>query len=59
MARPIEPTPALRGEDAEKLLATLSTGASEAEMQRREEEARRYVRALESGQGLQIRVRTK
>lgn len=59
MARPIEPTPALRGEDADKLLASLGTGASDAEMRRREAEARRYVQALESEQGLQIRVRTK
>ena len=59
MARPIEPTPALRGEDAAKLLASLDSGASEAEMRRREEAARRYVQTLESDQGLPIRVSTK
>lgn len=35
MARPIEPTLPLEGEDAARLLAELSTGASSAEMSRR------------------------
>jgi len=59
MARPIEPTPSLRGEDAARLLASLDSGASDAEMSRREETARRYVSALESEQGLPIRVSTR
>jgi hypothetical protein len=36
----------LYGEDAERLLAELDTGADEAEMRRREAVAREYVQAL-------------
>jgi hypothetical protein len=36
----------LCGEEAERLLAELDTGADEAEMQRREARAREYVQAL-------------
>ncbi len=37
MARPIEPTPPLEGEDAERLLADLERGCSEEERKRRQE----------------------
>lgn len=35
MSRPIERTPVVEGEDAERLLASLETGASEEEMAKR------------------------
>ncbi len=50
MARPIEPTPALQGSDAQRLLASLETGAAESEMRRREEAAKQYVDALNRGE---------
>lgn len=50
MARPIEPTPPLRGADAERLLASLDSGAPETEMRRREEAAKQYVDALDRGE---------
>jgi hypothetical protein len=59
MARPIEPTPYLTGADAEKLLASLDRGAPEPEMRRREAAAAKYVAALESEQGLIVKVRAK
>ena len=43
MARPIEPTPPLEGQDAERLLASLKTGASDAEMARRAQSARERI----------------
>jgi hypothetical protein len=43
MARPIEPTPPLTGEDAEQLLVSLEEVASEEEMARRVEEAKKYL----------------
>jgi hypothetical protein len=49
MARPIEPTPPLEGADAQALLATLDQGASRAEMNRRTEEARRYMAEVAAG----------
>jgi len=48
MARPIEPTPVMYGEDAEKLLLSLDGGASEAEMIRREIRAMKYMEQLEN-----------
>jgi hypothetical protein len=41
MARPIEPTPMLQGEDAERLLSDLAKVCSPQEAQRRIELARR------------------
>ncbi len=49
MARPIEPTPVLHGEDAEKLLLSLDGGASDEEMKRREERARQFCSDLDAG----------
>ena len=43
MARPIESTPPLEGQDAERLLASLKTGASNAEMARRAQSARERI----------------
>ena len=43
MARPIEPTPALEGQDAERLLASLKSGASDSEMAQRADSARKRV----------------
>lgn len=47
VARPIEPTPVMCGEDAEKLLLLLDGGASEEEMIRREIRAMRHMEQLE------------
>ncbi len=47
MARPIEPTPVLYGEDAEQLLESLEHCASPEEMKRRQEYAREALRELE------------
>ncbi|TKC95157.1 hypothetical protein E8A74_47520 [Polyangium fumosum] len=43
MARPIEPTPPLSGEDAEELLASLEKVASPEEVEKRLEAAKRYL----------------
>jgi uncharacterized protein (DUF2384 family) len=43
MARPIEPTPHLTGEEAEELAASLEVVASPEEIKRRKEEARRWL----------------
>jgi hypothetical protein len=43
MARPIEPTPVLRGEDAEKLAASIADVASRPEIERRVAGARSFL----------------
>lgn len=48
MTHQIQPTPALHGEDAERLLAEIDGGADEEEMRRCEAQAREYVRRLET-----------
>jgi hypothetical protein len=56
MARPIEPTPPLNGSDADRLLASLQTGAPESEMRRREEAAKRYLEAFDRGELIPLRA---
>lgn len=46
MARPIQATPPIEGEDAERLLRELERVATREEMRRREEEARRLTNKL-------------
>ena len=55
MSRPIEPTDSVTDEDAETLLASLSGGASQEEMQRRTETAKQYLLNLESGKRIVLR----
>jgi hypothetical protein len=50
MARPIEPTPPLEGEDAAKLFAELERGASAQEMARRVDAARAKLARVRSGE---------
>jgi hypothetical protein len=52
MARPIEPTAPLTGQDAERLLAALDTGASQEEMHRREVRAVQVLQDLDAGRGI-------
>ena len=73
MARPIEPTPTIYGEDAERLLADLEKVCSpeegqsriewakreRARMMAREGAARRYCDAVNSPEGLTIQVACK
>lgn len=46
MARPIEATPTLYGEDAEAVLRSLSTTCSPEELERRRSEARRFLASM-------------
>ena len=48
MAKPIEPTPPLSEEDSRTLLASLETGVSVAEMDRRRVSARAWAARLEA-----------
>lgn len=48
MARPIEPTPPLVGEDAERLLTALEQVAPPDEIARRIEEAKRFLAEVTS-----------
>lgn len=43
MARPIEPTPPIVGDDADRLLEQLADVASPEEIERRREEGRRFL----------------
>jgi hypothetical protein len=52
MARPIEPTPTLEGEDAERLLESLEHTASPEEIARRRERARAFVAEVTRPKGL-------
>lgn len=52
MARPIEPTPPVTGQDAERLLESLDTGASPAEMRERADRAQRVLASMATGSGL-------
>ena len=54
MALPIEPTPPLEGADADALLASLEGGASDDEMRRRTEEARRSLALIDAPGGKRI-----
>jgi hypothetical protein len=51
MARPIEPTPVLRGQDATRLIASLDKFASEAEMDRRRELGRQWMSLVTKPKG--------
>lgn len=51
MARPIEPTPTVTGEDAERLLASLQEHATESEMRERREEAARWLAEVRRPKG--------
>lgn len=52
MARPIEPTSPLTGEDAERLLAALDTGASQEEMRQRGLRAAEVLQDLDAERGI-------
>jgi hypothetical protein len=52
MARPIEPTPPLTGEDATKLLESLDRGAPESEMRVRERRAQDVMKQLADKRGI-------
>ena len=52
MAKPIEPTPALQGQDAETLLASLDKTASPDEIELRTQRARQFLAAVKRPKGL-------
>jgi hypothetical protein len=54
MARPIEPTPTLTGDDAERLLNELERIASPEEIARREEAAHRFLAQASSPTGVPL-----
>lgn len=55
MARPIEPTPTLDGEDADRLLESLDKHASPAEMKERQRRAKEYLEEIRKPKSLACR----
>jgi hypothetical protein len=51
MARPIEPTPTLDGEDADRLLESLDKHASPSEMEERQRRAAEYLEEIRKPKG--------
>ncbi len=52
MARPIEPTPTLQGEDAERVLKSLESTAPPEEIARRRAQVREFVASVTRPKGL-------
>ena len=52
MARPIEPTPTLEGQDAERVLKSLESTAPPEEIARRRAQAREFVASVTRPKGL-------